>query len=105
MHHLLLSTGFIDHFLNIFQVVLVIFPYLAGSVSSISLLKFGSIPRVGQVQLGSADGPSFAVGVAALELLGDEDEEDEDPQTPRPPEIPEREPMASTEKMRKALGY
>jgi len=30
------------------------------------------------VQLGSADGPSFAVGVAALELLGDEDEEDED---------------------------
>ena len=31
------------------------------------------------MQLGSADGPSFAVGVAALELLGDEDEEDEDP--------------------------
>jgi hypothetical protein len=30
------------------------------------------------VQLRSADGPSFAVGVAALELLGDEDEEDED---------------------------
>ena len=33
------------------------------------------------MQLGSADGPSFAVGVAALELLGDEDEEDEDPAT------------------------
>ena len=40
------------------------------------------------MQLGSADGPSFAVGVAALELLGDEDEEDEDPQTPRDPRDP-----------------
>lgn len=35
--------------------------------------------KVSKVQLGSGtDGPSFSLGVAALELLGDDEEEDED---------------------------